>query len=439
MVANQLLNRDTGAALAYALLVSQQWKFRRVESLRLLAGPSARRRVSLDLMPPPDVALAYYAAERRSASIDEVRGSVMVPLTLMQKGALRNFDVRSAAGEAIPVLGRQENADLGVAIVLSEIDRPDAFQDPSLERAVRAVVDAPPADALAAYFELTRHGRHGGLTVLAPSELSEFGDQLLRDFCDNYLMVGLFPASSAGERLVVKYAFHWDLADWGKDVGLIREWGAAAGYAPARLAVGLGDPADSASYHLEVHPPDDLLVAAIGLPGIEQSDVLSDDRPGAIAHAVGTYSLPPFGDAWVDLKVPGGGLRFVASLVVLFTLAAFWLERLLPGGHKAMLDASDGAGTILLAAPAVVLALLARPSENVITSRLLRPVRILVLACSLLLVTGAATLVGYLHEPFMAIYWWGGAVVTLMMAVYLICGYVVGAVRNTPQGGDGNG
>lgn len=87
IVVNQLLNPQTGAALAYALLVSQQWKFRRVESLRLLAGPSARRRVSLDLMPPPDVALAYHAAERRRASIDEVRGSVMVPLTLMQKGA----------------------------------------------------------------------------------------------------------------------------------------------------------------------------------------------------------------------------------------------------------------------------------------------------------------------------------------------------------------
>lgn len=438
MGANRLLNPDTGAALAYALLVSQQWKFRRVESLRLLAGPSARRRVSLDLMPPPDVALAYHAAERRSSSIEEVRGSVMVPLTLMRKGALRNFDLRSAADEAIPVLGRQENADLGVAIVLSEIDRPDAFQDQSLESAVRAVVDAPPAAALTAYLELTGSGRHAGATVLAPSELSEFGDQLLRDFCDNYLMVGLFPAASAGERLVVKYAFHWDLADWGKDVGLIREWGAAAGYAPARLAVGLGDPADSASYHLEVHPPDDLLVAAIGLPDTGQSDLLPDDRPGAIAHAVGTYSLPPVGDAWVELKVPKGGLRFVATLVCMFTLAVFWLERLLPDAHQAMLDASDGAGTILLAAPAVVLALLARPSENVITSRLLRPIRILVLVCSLLLVTGAASLVGNLDEPFMTYYWRGGAAATLAMVAYLLCGYVVGAARNTAQGCDGS-
>lgn len=425
--------------MAYALLVSQSWKFRRVESLRLLAGPNARRHVSLDLMPPPDVALAYHAAERRSSSIDEVRGSVMVPLTLMRKGALRNFDLRSATGEAIPVLGRQENADLGVAMVLSEIDRADAFKSPELERAVRAVVDGESSAARKAYLDLTRDGQHEGVTLLRPSELSDFGDQLLHDFCDNYLMVGLFPASSAGERVVVKYSFHWDLADWGKDVGLIREWGAAAGYVPARLAVGLGDPADSASYHLEVHPSDDLLVAAVGLPGVDQTDVLPDDRPGAIAHAVAAYTLPPSEDAWVDLMVPGRGLRFVASLVVLFTLTVFWLERLLPGGHEAMLDASDGAGTILLAAPAVVLALLARPSENIITSRLLRPIRTLVLVCSLLLVTGAASLVGHLHEPFMACYWWGGAGATLAMTVYLLCGYVVGASSNTPQGGDDNG
>ena len=68
-----------GAALAESTLGKHAWMFRKVDSVRLMEGQVGRRRISMDVLPPPDPRMAYVPGERRHPSIDAVQGSVMVP------------------------------------------------------------------------------------------------------------------------------------------------------------------------------------------------------------------------------------------------------------------------------------------------------------------------------------------------------------------------
>jgi hypothetical protein len=147
-----------------------------------------------------------------------------------------------------------------------------------------------------------------------------------------------------------------------------------------------------------------------------------------VAHEVGVYeSALDGGEASLELLVPRGGLRSVALLTGLFTAATFTLERLLPGAHQALLRAPDGAVAILLALPAVALALLARPGENTIAAHILLPLRWAVLACAGLLGVAAASLVGVLHEPYVSLLWWFGVVFSLLVLGFLAVGHAVSA------------
>src|SRR5699024_7926833 len=108
----ELLSADTCRAVAEAVLGWQVWSHRRVESLRLLEGRRGRRRISLDCTPPPEPALAYEAAERSNSQIEDVRGPLMIPLAIFAKQAMRDLDVVDTSGEAVPILGLQENGIL---------------------------------------------------------------------------------------------------------------------------------------------------------------------------------------------------------------------------------------------------------------------------------------------------------------------------------------
>ncbi|NCD17465.1 MAG: hypothetical protein EOL91_09165 [Actinobacteria bacterium] len=430
-MAGDLINERTGEAMATTLLNRSDWMLRKVDSLRLMEGSVGRRRLSLDILPPASPALAYYESERDSANITSVGGPVMVPLSMMRKGALRDFDVHLGDGRSLGVLQREENAALVTAAVLWEIG-PDAFANDDLVHSVFAISSRDPSDAREIFTELESRGSFEGREIMDPTQLSEFGSQLLRDIVDDFLLVALVPAEYAGARVLVKYSFHWDVADWSARVGLKDHLAAAAGYAPASVDIELSGPSDPSSYHLEVHAPAGLLCQRLQLPAareVENSGVT--EASSSVAHVVGGFAQPPSEPAQVQFVVPPGGIRTVAALVATVTALVFILERVLPGGHRALLAAPEGAVALLLAVPAVAVALLARSGENDLAAKLLAPLRAIVVACSLALVAGAASLVGYLHEPYMAMLWWSGAAFTSAAAAYILGGYVVSGVRQT--------
>ena len=425
-----------GAALAESTLGKHAWMFRKVDSVRLMEGQVGRRRISMDVLPPPDPRMAYVPGERRHPSIDAVQGSVMVPLALMKKQPLRNFDVRAADGRPLSVLGRMENAQLAASAFLSETTVPKPFADGALVEAVTSIVEGPAHEARGKAQELLSTGNLEGKSIIDPRNITDLGRGLLTDFAENFLLVVLIPSTDVGQRQVIKFSYHWDV-NWTMKEARGRRLLAAAGYCSVPLDVSLSGPSDCRSYHLEVHAPDGLLCDRLTLPNGSATaddggtDVHSDVQGGPVAHALASYSRPVDGDAVLDMSVPTSGLRTIAIVTSLFTASVFTLDRLLPGAAGALETASEGAVALLLAIPAIAAAFLARPGESNLTSNLMAPLRWLVVACSGLLLSGAASLVGGLHEPWMTALWCGGAVLSLAGTAFVIVGSFVSGARHT--------
>lgn len=419
-----VINARTGAAVASMLLNTRLMILRKVDSIRLMDGTVGRRRISFDILPPALADIAYYRKQRRRP-FRFVKGPIMVPLAMIDKGALRDFDICLGDGTPLNILGRNENSALAAAAVISEIST-DAFRNNALISAILEIASGPPDDAFTYFKELEKSGSFRGQPLFDPRTLSQFGADLLANFARSFMLVALIPSQLAGQRIIVKYSSHWDVTDWSNSVKVRDLLGASAGYIPLPLNVVLSGASDPLSYHLEVHAPSGLYCAGLLLPPNDpkNGDTGSEAQSQtSVAHVVNSYTTPPDEDGQVQFTVPNGGLRAVATLVAIASALVFWLDRLLPNGHVSLLNAPEGSVALLLAVPAVVIALLARPNENDLTARLLLPLRIIVLACSLLLGLAAASLVGKLLEPWMSILWWGGSVFTATATLYMLVGY----------------
>ena len=388
-----------------------------------------RRRVSLDCTPPPTPLLAYHENERRTAVITKVKGPVMIPLAMISKGALRDFDVTDGNGAPLPVLTRAENSSVALSALMSEL-QPDATSVADLEPVLRAIVEGPADEAKQKVEQLLSGGTAAGKSVLDPRSVTIFAERLLYDLAQNFLLIALLPSDQAGRRILIKYSSHWQTIFGGGRLGFSNRLLAATGFGRAPMELEVSGASDAGSYHLEVHAPAGLRCAGLSLPsnGGRPAADQPDDTTDLVAHAVGSYLEEPNSTARLHMSVPNAGLRSVALLTALFTACVFVLEELLPGARCALLEAGDGAVAVLLAAPAVALALLARPGENALASELLAPLRWSVLGCAALLVAGAGSIVGKLHEPYISVLWATGAILASLLAAWLLVGSVVSAL-----------
>lgn len=470
---HQALSRAQGPALANALADMQLWQHRKVESLRLMEGLHGRRRVSIDCTPPIDKGLAYGPARTvqegrdpledrlivrlakavrrwlrypsKGTSLDGAASALgsggttlgepgspeqlrLLPLAFIGKGTLRHFDITAGDGRSLPVLGRRENADAATAALASELIGIEQFENADKLAALRRIVDGFPATSIPLGEELFDRGTVGGVAITDPESISIFGTTLVKRLAENFLLVTLLPEADAGARQVLKYSFHW-LVQPGASQGALGRLLVFGGFSAAPLAVEVSGPEAAESYHLEVHAPPGLLTAGLTLPASETglTSVAADDSVDVIAHAVGSYTDRP-GDveARVQLLVPGAGLRLLTALVLAYTSATMALMLFLPGAKGALLGASDGAAAVLLAVPAVVVALLTRQGENVIAARLLMPYRVAVTGCAIALVAVGASIVGVLHEPYMHALWWTVFSGTTITGAFLTVGLIVG-------------
>jgi len=91
------MTNEIHSALGDAIVGFQLWIHRRVESVHFHSGERGTRRVSLDCTPPPDPRLAENEDEderlaenededeRQFYSVEDVRGSMILPIALMSK------------------------------------------------------------------------------------------------------------------------------------------------------------------------------------------------------------------------------------------------------------------------------------------------------------------------------------------------------------------
>lgn len=415
---------STGAVLAELLYSQREWQLRKVESHVLQAGTYSTVRVSIDcvIQDFPDL---RYLIEESPTDADLEAAPVMVPVTYINKGVLRSFDMRGPSGEPLPVLGRSEYAPRLVDVLLEEIanaTHADADMD-ALRSALGTILDADVDQALDVADELVSHGTIQGTHALVPARLTDYSRQLIRKLASTFVLIALLPSEYAGRRVILKYSHHLKLQPHG--VGRLKRLFGAAGLRTLKVRFALSNPTGSASHHLEVGIPAALICTRLEMPSVQMVDRNTQDlMAGGVVHAVAAYPDDPDEDAVVELHVPWPGLRATTFVVVLTTFTTLLLGEFMPGAQNALLAAKDGAAALLLALPAVVVALTAARRESALEAALLGPLRIVVLACALLLFACAASLVGVLHQPWRAGLWIGGCGVTGVVAI-ILCAHEV--------------
>ncbi|MCM0638975.1 hypothetical protein [Cellulomonas wangsupingiae] len=296
----------------------------------------------------------------------------------------------------------------------------------ALRKALRTVVDGDADLALAVATELLESGTFQKQHCLKAEVLSEYSANLVLRLAESYVLIALLSHERGGHRQVIKYAHH-------SEERLVRASPArrflvAAGIRTLRAEFALSHPEGSASHHFELVVPEGITCVRLTMPGgYPQTDRnTGDGSPSGVAHAVASYARTPTDRAAAEFAVPFSGLRSTAMYACFLTAGILLLGLLLPGAQEALLDASDGAAALLLAVPAVVVVLVIGGSEHVIVTSMLRPLRSVVIACALLLLACAGSIVGVLHDPFRYPLWWIGAVWSFATGWALLWSHVRG-------------
>lgn len=400
----------------------QYWMLRKVDSIRMESEQRARRRISIDLLVPSFPELAYQENERSRSDIDQVDSPLMLPLTLMGKGTLRDLDVE-VDGKQACVLTTQENAVIAELAVLLE-SAPDAPDPEGLRRDVGGIIKARPREAERLLKEFTAQW----ITGAEVPALTETGQALLRELASSFLLIVLVPAGLAGQRIIVKYAYHWDRI-LHSDASKPPPWRIASdlwvcarpafGISSLSLEVEVNSASEAQSYHLEVHAPPSLTFTALAMPEDDQGgEVASDVHVGQVAHGVARYSSPPQLPATLEVTGINTGLRSAAWVVTAYTAAIFLLSYFLPGAFAAWRGQGSRAAPLLLAVPAAAMSMMARQEENVVAAYFWRPLRVVVVTCAALLMAGAAAVAIGLEQRWMTVLWFLGF--TLPTAAWLL-------------------
>ena len=401
----------------FRMLVNDQWVHRQVDSLRIDTDGYSRRHVSLDITVPHD-ALPWPNSDSRQVS---------APIGVLEKRVLQNFDV-SLDGSPVPVLTRQQNGAVSRAFLgylLRNIHLPSDHES-ELEKEIGKVVDydgrdrddgTPPSS-----IESALRRAFSAVENLTPDAATSA--RLLTTYVDlltnNFLFSVVLPADLRGKRIVVKYSFDQRLDVKGTLV------------APSLLTFSYVAPQawSSASYHVEFDLPPSLAIVAVtsvkhdlrespihqgNYNGEAVADGFGADPPGRSAgsdpesaHEEQTSSItnaPELGSprSHVALRPPGDiqlqelragtipiaqGIRtftnWTTVVVVLLVLLSIPI-RMWNIGVALPFTAPSPVAPVILIGPALFLSWLSRSREHDIVSRLLLPLRCVLICCAAIL------------------------------------------------------
>ncbi|NUU07211.1 hypothetical protein HNO83_12760 [Leifsonia sp. C5G2] len=344
----------------------------------------------------------------------------------MGKAPLRQLDVRDAGGVAIPVLGASSNGLLAASALLNLL--------------ILAVgVDA----AELAWPRVWKVATGGESEALAEAEticeefnLDLFATQQFRDLASNFILTALLPASAAGVRTVIKYAYHWDVDPMpaaplplGRRVQVwLKSTAAGLGLASLSVDVDLNSADSSSSYHLECTAPNGISCSEVRLPTDSSGSEPVDPASGPVGHVKGRFDFGHRGDdepARVSFVMEPGGALSRAALFSALTAAFLFFLILVPGVPGAFSKDPGSALSLLLFLPAVLLALNAKGTENVFVSRFLRPSRIISAALSAVYAVSGGLLVAKASEEAV-VAWWRFGLFCAVIALILTAGGLYG-------------
>jgi hypothetical protein len=371
---------NTGARMFWLLLRPEAWIHRRVESVSFTDIGVARRRVSVDFT---------YPARFPGDEEDEPTATSLslVPLTLLRKRRLVNFDLRREDGASIPHFTAKENgaiasatlAALGRAILGESV--PD-----DIAQLLKTVASSSPPAANHAFRALRESQSPHALRLLSEDRFLV----LLQELTWNFIV--LIPLDGAsGRRRVIKFAY--DESALLPTVPHSLGW--QLGLQPIPFLFRTPAAGDGASYHFEIEAPDELKIndAQLSLRG-PQGEAWTDRTEGLKrAHLYSSHSVRGAqGVGRVDIRLRRAGLLRGSLLVTAFVVVILLIARLNLGAAE---QRPEAVAAMLAILPPVVATYVARPREHALVTEMLVGLRLLVLgagACSFAL--GVALVLG---------------------------------------------
>ncbi len=415
------------------------WVHRRVETCELVDDRTARRRVSLDF--------TISQSEADPAGLpDPVHA---VPLAMLAKAPLRNFDIYDEDGTPIPVFttgqaqkvatagltAAARNAfaladdvpperDLG-EVVLRDLERIvtcDADDDETLREIRRAQEVVRPADAelpdptdpekVRAQRELERAIFERNRVMGNPAAAG-----LIESLQSNFLLLAQ-TSVAIGERRILKFTFEepinarqegsppssarqlasWRARAWAAVRAEARWLGVRLGWLAETVSLSCPTAQWSRSFHIEMAAPAGLEITEARLYSgtASLSDRVSGPlnrvhlhlRDSAAPVAERTTQTEPY--AVVYLRAQRSGFLLPAFLASLVTPVLLFFGSLrLPDLAREV----EAAATLLLLGPGLLAVYLARPAEHALASRLLSGVRLLLLLSGLCAVAAGCVLI----------------------------------------------
>lgn len=315
-----------------------------------------------------------------------------MPLTLLLKERLMRLDVQDQTGASLPVWGREDNGALAQSALESGLAAAQNVEVTDGQKGlIRSIVHAPDQHSVKNEIDDLFSG-------LAPTMSEGAADQLFylraltESLADNFLFVVEMPEDVLGRRSLVK--MNYDGALTGRAIPDITGRYVAT-------VTGTGWPG-AASWHLEVHAPDGLVVEKLRYEawdpdGLELLDSGSSKNTGPTAHVSGdSLSSEAQSEARVELAPDSKGLvnqTLTAAVFSWVVLMIMTLNAKALGEVIAEADRASALAGVTLAIPAVVVAWMARGPEHDLVSRLLILPRLTAALTALGLLVAATALV----------------------------------------------
>jgi hypothetical protein len=375
-----------------------------------------RRHVSVDLTVPPT---SEPVVEKDSGSIH------FVPFALLQKAPLINFDLIDESGASLPLLTKRRNGKLATAtlvalaesVISSEFEAAHGAEVPEeVERDLWTIAHGAPDVARGKWKALKDPAGPDSTAEAWRQQLTQNSDFMLlaEDLSQNFIAVTPLKCRP-DDRRVLKFSYEhigrdpvpaiWrpvltPFALWlkvtrskalpdgtaGAPVLPFREWVTRlVGWAPKAVTIKVHSPGQSPSYHLEVEAPDGLDITWGRLSTQNQGVDLDADTSLESVQRLHLYvSNQPrgaSGEARLNLRPMSAsivrGATFAAALttVLLGVLAIQWSSVELEVGTLP---------SLLLVAPGLLSAYVARKQEPSVTTQVLFGLRLLAFASAIL-------------------------------------------------------
>jgi len=380
---------EAGSACAELIANPKSWINRRVETVEMLSQEETRRRVSIDFT---------LSAEQRDRLT--TRHGLTVPISVLSKRPLRNFDLRDEDEGARPILGSADNRELALIALVRAAH--DALGEPPPDDRVDAITadlqqivfsdEALAVETLEAFVEAAESGDEMRAAVWGDGACRS----MLRTFATDYVLFVALPLNGPARR-VIKYSYG---EDFPLEPPRARRTDA---YSPSELLWRLRNPDRTwflidcpeawraASFHMEIAIPEELRIARAELARFEPgnggdgiADLGETDTDVNRSALYAATPIEPHEDvrAYVEIVSEREGQAIRAALTAFAVAALLWL------GWASRLDArAPGAAvSLLLAGGAVVSGFAAATGYHIIVDKILRSRRralVLVVVCAL--------------------------------------------------------